>query len=82
MSIVYLVALAAVVVVFFGVFLDAVISVSRKPVWPHSDHKLSLVETVDRREQQLPFVGQERRQERRQDEPEADHEAQALSRVA
>lgn len=62
MSIVYLVALSAVCVIFFGVLYEAVVSVSRKPVWASSMPKLSLVETVDRREQQLPFVGEDRRQ--------------------
>ncbi len=62
MSIVYLVALTAVYVVFLGVLYEAVISVSRKPVWSTSAPRMSLVETVDRREQQLPFVGQDRRQ--------------------
>lgn len=62
MSIVYLVALTAVYVVFLGVLYEAVVSVSRKPVWTSSAPKLGLVETVDRREYQLPFVGQDRRQ--------------------
>ncbi len=78
MSIVYLVALTAVCVVFFGVFLEAVVAVSRKPVWPSTPHLLTLVDTVDRREEQLPFVGQERRDA--QTEPGAAQ--QALRQVA
>lgn len=61
MSIVYLVALAAVALVFLGVMYEAVVSVSRKPQWHSQKQTLSLVNTVDRREQQLPFVGQDRR---------------------
>ena len=77
MSIVYLIALAAVCVVFSGVLLEAVASVSRKPVWPSTPHTLALVETVDRREHQLPFVGQERREA----EVETDSAEPALRRV-
>ena len=63
MSIVYLVALAAVCVILLAVMADAVRAVSRKPVW-HSAQmpRLQQVETVDRRTQTLPFVGTERRQ--------------------
>ena len=61
MSIVYLVALTAVCVVFLGVLLESLVSVARKPVWPSTPHTLTLVQTLDRRDQQLPFVGHERR---------------------
>lgn len=62
MSIVYLLALAAFCMVLFGVLFEGVVSVSRKPVWGRGARMLSLVETEDRRDHQLPFVGQDRRQ--------------------
>jgi hypothetical protein len=61
LSIVYLVALAAFCVVFLGVLYEAVVSVSRKPVWHSHMPRLALVDTEDRRRQQVPFVGQDRR---------------------
>ena len=82
MTIVYLVALIAVYVVFFGVLFEAVVSVSRKPVWISSMPKLALVETVDRRKQRLPFVGQDRRQPAVGDESVQDASKQPPRRVA
>lgn len=82
MTIVYLVALIAVYVVFFGVLYEAVVSVSRKPVWVSSMPKLALVETVDRRKQRLPFVGQDRRQPAAGEESVQDASEQPPRRVA
>ena len=82
MTIVYLVALIAVYVVFLGVLFEAVVSVSRKPVWISSMPKLALVETVDRRKQRLPFVGQDRRQPAVGDESVQDTSKRPPRRVA
>jgi hypothetical protein len=61
LSLIYLAALVAVAATILILSLDAVVSVSRKPVWHAPATRLTLVETVDRRTQQLPFVGVDRR---------------------
>ena len=61
MSFVYLVALIAVAMAVLGALVEAVWSVSRKPVWGEARRTLSLVSTVERRTQSMPFVGSERR---------------------
>jgi hypothetical protein len=64
MSIIFSVAVLMFSVVMFAVMLDAVISVSRKPVWVLESCKvvpLLVVESIDRRDVQLPFVGVDRR---------------------
>ena len=61
MSFIYLVALIAVSVALFGVLAEAVWSVSRKRTWGHPVRELTLVNTVERRTQNLPFVGRDRR---------------------
>ena len=61
MSLFYVVALAGVAFVLLALVGEAVWSVSRKPRWGEARARLVVVETVDRRKQQLPFVGVERR---------------------
>ncbi|HET7524782.1 MAG TPA: hypothetical protein VFK10_02465 [Burkholderiaceae bacterium] len=61
MSLIYLLALIAVSAALLAGFAEAVWSLSRKPAWDSSARALTLVRTVDRRAQQLPFVGAERR---------------------
>ncbi len=68
MTIVYLVALAAVCVVFLGVLFEAVAAVTRKPVWHSARHTFATVEKMERAETwvrpavQLPLVSQDRRE--------------------
>jgi hypothetical protein len=65
LSAVYLVALMGVAVSILWVLVDAVMSVSRKPRWEAQVfHSLTLVPTEDRRKQDLPFVGVDRRKAR------------------
>ena len=62
MSALYLVLLVGVCVVILGVLYEAVASVSRKPRW-HVERRpvMTVVHTVERRVQSLPFVGADRR---------------------
>ena len=63
MSAVYLLALLGVSVSILWLLVDAVMSVSRKPRWETQVFRsLTLVATEDRRKQDLPFVGADRRQ--------------------
>jgi hypothetical protein len=65
LSAVYLVALVGVGVSILWVLVDAVMSVSRKPNWEKQVFRsLTLMPTEDRRKQDLPFVGAERRKSR------------------
>jgi hypothetical protein len=57
----YFIALLGVCAALLALIGDAVLSVSRKPVWSAERRRLELVETSDRRVETLPFVGQERR---------------------
>ena len=62
MSAVYLAALVAVGLSILWLLIDAVLSVSRKPRWEvQTFRSLTLVKTTDRRTQDLPFVGDDRR---------------------
>jgi hypothetical protein len=62
---VYLVALVGVAVSILWVLADAVMSVSRKPHWETQVFRsVTLVPTEDRRKQNLPFVGVDRRKAR------------------
>lgn len=62
MSAVYLAALVAVGLSIVWLLVDAVLSVSRKPRWEvQTFRSLTLVHRTDRRTQDLPFVGAERR---------------------
>jgi hypothetical protein len=82
MSIIYLVLLLGVALVILFVMADAAISVSRKPVWEQRDAQrstLQLVQTVDHRSQDLPFVGADRRKAVPQD---AELQDEAQRRVA
>jgi len=61
LSLVYLVALIAVSAALLAGLAEAVWSVSREPIWGQAARVLTLVPTSDRRTQDLPFVGVERR---------------------
>ncbi len=64
MSTIYLLALAGVGLAILMATAEAVRSVSRKPQWSRSvfaKPSLQAVETIDRRQAQLPFVGKDRR---------------------
>jgi len=62
LSLIYLVALIGVCVVLVAGLADAVWSVSRKRSWGQpTARELTLVTTVERRTQNLPFVGRDRR---------------------
>jgi hypothetical protein len=63
LSFIYLVALWGVGIAIVAIMIDAVISVSRPPSWKTmtGPRTLQLVETEDRRTQQIPFVGVDRR---------------------
>jgi hypothetical protein len=65
MSLVYLVLLAGVALVILFVLSDAILSVTRKPVWEQRDTAgpaLRIVATTERRSSNLPFVGADRRE--------------------
>jgi len=65
LSAVYLFALVGVAVSILWVLVDAVMSVSRKPHWETQVFRsITLVPTEDRRKQNLPFVGVDRRKAR------------------
>lgn len=81
MSMIYLVALVGVGIALLLVTVEAVRSVSRRPEWSRpvfAKSTFRLVETVDRRQSQLPFVGTDRRGPAT---PEAEPEA-ALKKAA
>ncbi len=64
MSFLYLIALAAVAVALIATLVDALRAVSRRPDWSVArrfESSLSLVHTEDRRREQLPYVGVDRR---------------------
>jgi len=65
LSFIYLLALAGVGLALIAVTVDSVLSVARKPRWSEVEGmarpQLAVVETTDRRELELPFVGRERR---------------------
>jgi hypothetical protein len=61
LSVVYLIALIAVCMTLLAAAAEAIWSVSCKPVWNQSRHELRTVQTQERRTQDLPFVGAERR---------------------
>jgi len=60
METIYLLSLGGLAVIL--VCLEAVIAVSRRPTWSRAKASLRLVDTIDRRQMQLPFVGVDRRQ--------------------
>ena len=61
MSTLYLIGLSGVCLAVLALMLEAVVSVTRKPKWSLPTHRLQLVATEDRRTQELPFDGAERR---------------------
>lgn len=64
MSVIFLLVLLGVGLAIVAMTLDSILSVSRKPTWAEDIARpmLHLVPAVERREQDLPFVGAERRQ--------------------
>ncbi|MGE5115060.1 MAG: hypothetical protein ACM3N6_01070 [Betaproteobacteria bacterium] len=75
----YVLTLAGVGVAVLALIWDAVISVSRKAPWEATRPDLSVVATQERRAQDLPFVGRDRRGA---DADSAEGEAQDERRVA
>ena len=62
LSAVYLVALVGVGISILWLLVDAVLSVSRRPRWETLQFRsLTLVSADERRQQELPYVGAERR---------------------
>lgn len=61
METIHFLSLGGLAVILTLVCLDAVISVSRRPTWSRVKVSLQLVDTIDRRQMQLPFVGVDRR---------------------
>lgn len=64
MSLIFVVALAAFALLAIVIMIDSVRSLWQKPVWAQKSEPqphLQVIENVDRREQQLPFVGADRR---------------------
>lgn len=61
MSALYLMALVGVAAAILWLTWEAVTSVARRSPWESPTRALALVQTVDRREQSLPFVGGDRR---------------------
>jgi len=63
MAAIYLASMVLVAIAILAVCVQAVVDVSRKPAWAKPvEQRLTMVVTEDRRKQQLPFVGQDRRQ--------------------
>ena len=60
-SALYLMALMGVGFAILALLWDAVRSVGRKAPWESPSHALALVKTAERRQQELPYVGGERR---------------------
>lgn len=61
MSILYVIVLCVVFIAFIAVTVEAVLSVSRPTPWPVFGTRLSVVETTERRTQDLRYLGPERR---------------------
>jgi hypothetical protein len=75
LSQIYLVALIVVALALLAGLAEAIWSVSRKPTWGEAAPELTLVETVERRQQNLPFVGRDRRRAAVKAQPEVDKAA-------
>jgi anti-sigma-K factor RskA len=66
MGLIYVVALSAFAFLAIVIMIDTALTLATKPVWARvpkhqSRPMLAAVETVERRQQQLPFVGVDRR---------------------
>ena len=64
MSIIYLFVCCGVAAILLGLLADAVASVSRPTEWGPAPRALRVVTTVERRTNDLPFVGTDRRRAR------------------
>ena len=63
MAALYLASMALVAIAILALTVSAMRDVSKAPSWVKPvEQRLTLVVTEDRRKQQLPFVGQDRRQ--------------------
>ena len=58
---IYFFALVGVTVIILAVMFDSILTVSRPAKWARYEPALMAVETVDRRTQEVPFIGSERR---------------------
>lgn len=62
MAALYIASMVLVTIAILATVISAVLDVSRKPVWARPvEQRLTMVVTEDRRKQQLPFVGVDRR---------------------
>lgn len=62
MTTLYLSALAAVALTFMGLLLDTLVRVRRRFEWPAVQRpRFVVVQTLDRRQRSVPWVGAERR---------------------
>ncbi len=61
MSLLYSIALLGVTVMILCALIEAIKALHKKPTWTAQRLGLSVVETVDRRQDGLPFVGADRR---------------------
>ncbi len=67
MDFIYLLLLSGVALAVFSALFEAIAALNRKPSWEQpaaatqATPQLELVATVDRRKQQLPYVGEDRR---------------------
>ena len=62
LSSIYFIAMCAVGIALIAAAIDAVLAVSRRPRWDALRPSLIAVTTEERRTQDLPFVGTERRE--------------------
>ena len=62
MATLYVALMVLVAIAILASMWTEVLNVSRKPMWAKTvEQRLTMVVTEDRRKQQLPFVGQDRR---------------------
>ena len=68
MDFIYLLLLAGVALAVFSALFEAIAALNRKPSWEQPAEattgaapQLELVATIDRRKQQMPYVGEDRR---------------------
>ncbi len=81
MASLYLIALVGVSLLILGVLVEALAGVSRPALWEQPRSAMTLVETLERRHVNLPFVGQDRRRVAQAAAPaEAGHAGQADGR--
>ena len=71
MATIYLIAMLGVGFMIVAAVIDSVVSLHKKPVWQMSKTAQETPVFVERRVQQLPFVGKDRRAQSAKTNPEA-----------